>query len=41
MVQKKYKSRYDWAGKVIYWESCEREKKINNADKLYMCKPEK
>ena len=26
LAQKKYKSRYDWTGKVIHWELCKRLK---------------
>ena len=26
LAQKEYKSRYDWVGKVVHWESCKRLK---------------
>ena len=35
LAQKEYKSRYDWVGKVIYWEMC-KEFKFDHTNKLYM-----
>ena len=39
LAQKRYKTRHDWVGKVIYWELC---KKVNfdHATNGYMHKPE-
>ena len=35
LAQKKYKTRYDWMGKVIYWELCKRLK-FEQVAKWYM-----
>ena len=39
LVQKKYKPRHDWVGKVIYWELCKRLK-FDYTTKWYMHKLE-
>ena len=39
MVQKEYKSRHDWVGKMIYLELC-KKKKFDQIDKWYMYKPQ-
>ena len=39
LAQKKYKSRYDWVGKVVHWELC-KGLKFDPADECYMHKPE-
>ena len=39
MIQKEYKSKLDWMGKMIHWELCKRLK-FGHADKWYMYKPE-
>ena len=38
LVQKKYKVRHDWGGKVIHWEICKKFK-FDHAKKLYMHNP--
>ena len=38
LVQKEYKTRYDWVGKVIHWEMCKKFK-FDNTNKWYMHKP--
>ena len=38
LVQKEYKTRHDWVGKVIIWELSERLK-FDHTNKLYMQKP--
>ena len=35
LAQKEYKTRYDWVGKVIYWELCKRLK-FNHNNKWYI-----
>ena len=35
LVQKEYKARHDWVGKVIYWEMCKKFK-FDHASKWYM-----
>ena len=39
MVQKEYKTRHNWVGKVTYWKLCKRLK-FNHTSKWYMHKPE-
>ena len=39
LAQKKFKSRYEWVGKVIYLELCKRLK-FDHTDKWYIYKPE-
>ena len=39
LAEKVYDSRYEWVGKVIHWELCERVKS-EHTDKQYMLKPE-
>ena len=36
---KECKNRYDWVGKMIYWELC-KKLKFNHTDKCYMHKSE-
>ena len=38
LVQKEYKSRLDWVGKVIHWEMCKKFK-FDHADKWYIHNP--
>ena len=38
LVQKEYKTRYDWVGKVIPWEMC-KEFKFDPTNKWYMHNP--
>ena len=35
LAQKKYKTKYDWVGKVIHWEMCKKFK-FNHTDQWYM-----
>ena len=35
LVQKEYKARHDWAGKVIHWEMC-RKFQFDHTNKWYM-----
>ena len=35
LAQKEFKTRHDWAGKVIHWEMCKKFK-FNHTNKLYM-----
>ena len=35
LVQKEYKTRYDWVGKVIHWEMCKKFK-FDHRNKWYM-----
>ena len=35
LAQKTYKTRYEWMGKVIYWESCKKSK-FDNTNKWSM-----
>ena len=39
LVQKEYKTRYNWVGKVIYWKLC-KKLKVDHSTKYYMHKPE-
>ena len=39
LVQKVYKSRHDWVGKVNHWELCKRLK-VDHTKKWHMYKPE-
>ena len=39
LVQKEYKTRHDWVGKVIRWELC-KKCKFDHANKWYMHNPE-
>ena len=39
MLQKEYKNKLDWVGKVIYWVLCKRLK-FDHTNKWYMDKPE-
>ena len=39
LVQKEYKTRRDWVGKVIHWELCKKFT-FEHANKWYMHKPE-
>ena len=39
LVQKEYKTRHDWGGKVIHWELC-KKMKFDHPRKWYMYKPE-
>ena len=39
LVQKEYKTRQDWVGKVIHWELCKKFK-FNYTNKWYMHNPE-
>ena len=39
LAQKEYKDRYDWVGKVINWEMCNKFK-FDHANKRYMHNPE-
>ena len=39
LVQKKYKMKHDWVGKVIHWELC-KELKLDHTTKWYIHKPE-
>ena len=38
LVQKEYKTRYDWVGKVIHWEMC-KKLKFDQTNKWYMHNP--
>ena len=38
LVQKKYKTRHDWVGKIIHWELYKRMN-FDNTAKWYMHKP--
>ena len=38
LAQKEYKTRHDWAGKVIHWEMCKKFK-FNHTNKWYRHKP--
>ena len=38
LVQKEYKTRQDWVGKVIYWETC-KKLKFDPMNKWYMHNP--
>ena len=38
LVQKEYKTRHDWVGKVIHWELCKKIK-FNHMDKGYINNP--
>ena len=38
LTQKEYKTRLDWAGKVIYWEMCKKFK-FDHMNKWYMHNP--
>ena len=38
LVQKEYKTRHDWVGKVIHWELC-KKLKFDHAKKWYMHNP--
>ena len=38
-MQKKYKTRHDWVGKVIHWELCKKFK-FNHTNKWYRHNPE-
>ena len=38
LVQKDYKTKHDWLGKVIHWELCKRLK-FDHTNKWYMQKP--
>ena len=38
LVQKEYKTRHDWVGKVIYWEMCKKFK-FDHINKWYMHNP--
>ena len=39
VARREYKIRYDWMGKVIYWESCKKFK-FDNMNKSYIHYPE-
>ena len=39
VVQKEYKTRYDWVGKVIHWELC-KKLKFDHTNKWYMHHPD-
>ena len=39
LAQREYKTRYDWVGKVIYWELC-KTFKFDHANKWYFHNPE-
>ena len=38
LVQKDYKARHDWVGKVIHWEMCKKSK-FDHTNKCYMHNP--
>ena len=38
LVQKEYKTRHDWVGKVIHWEMCKKSK-FDHPNKWYMHNP--
>ena len=38
LVQKEYKIRHDWVGKVIHWELC-KTFKFDHTNKWYIRKP--
>ena len=38
LVQKEYKTRHDWVGKVIHWEMCKKFK-LDHTIKWYMHNP--
>ena len=38
LVQKEYKARHDWVGKVIHWEMCKKFK-FDHTNKWYMHNP--
>ena len=38
LVQKEYKTRHDWVGKVIHWERC-KKLKFHHTNKWYMHNP--
>ena len=38
LVQKEYKTRHDWVGKVIHWEMCKKFK-FHHTNKWYMHNP--
>ena len=35
LAQKEYKTKHDWVGKVIHWESC-KKLKFDHTNKWYM-----
>ena len=38
LVQKEYKTRHDWVGKVIYWDVCKKFK-FDHTNKWYLHNP--
>ena len=39
LVQKEFKTRYDWLGKFLHWELCKKFK-FDHTNKCYGCNPE-